>query len=128
MCSQIQHKQDNIVQKKTCDFESSLTIGQLQCKQPSKQLSYWCNWHERQPRQLRDLTKTCFRTEQEQVKKRTDIPKSVISDLTDGSVSSPVSHDNVGMKIDAVQLHWSPTHIHGSAYFTANSLWGTWGE
>lgn len=46
------------MQSFTCDFESSLTIGQLQCKQPSKQLSYWCHWHEGQTCQFRDLTTT----------------------------------------------------------------------
>lgn len=46
--------------------------------------------------------------------------------LTDGRVRSPISHHDVGVKINVVQLHWSQTHGHRSAHFTANALWSTW--
>lgn len=48
--------------------------------------------------------------------------------LTDGCVRSPISHHDVGMEINVVQIHWSGTHRHCSAHLTADTLWSTWGS
>lgn len=115
----------------TCDFESCLAVRQLQSKQPSKQLSYWCDRHQSPAHWLGYLTN------QNQRYNKLVIVDFYISCkhkcghfsdsyLADGSVCSPISHHNVGMEINVVQLHWSGSYSQGTAHFTTNTLGGTW--
>lgn len=46
--------------------------------------------------------------------------------LADGSVRSPISHHDVGVEINVVQLYGSRPHGHSSANLTCDALGSTW--
>lgn len=86
----------------TGDTEAIKAVRQLQGKEPTKQTSNGGHGHEGPAHRLRDLT--------------------------DGSVRSPIANHDVGVQVDAVQLHCCATHQHSPSDLSIHTMRCTWGQ